>query len=184
MRSSVRFRAPDPALPVGEERRPFGSRRGPDGNVAGAPVFDGNRLSVPIELTDEGILAKVVVARSERPLVEVQAIARHNKDRTTKANTKEVQRTIDVVLNDEFGSGYGNSAGIESDLCVRFNLVHPAVWPAISDRSFTNNSREVRGSIPEALFVTLPPQRREQRTISTEKLSPVYSEKQKAQSQT
>ncbi len=41
--------------------------------------------------------------------------------------------TVEIALEGEFGSGYGERAGDDLALCRDHGVVHPAVWPALAN---------------------------------------------------
>jgi hypothetical protein len=106
-------------------------------------VFAGDRVDcVPVPTAD-GVRVEV---RTERAGEEAHVVF----DAVLHAGPAVAMRTGErladrqVVLDGEFGPGYGARVGDDLELYEREGIVHPAVWPAIANLVYAEQL--VRGS--------------------------------------
>lgn len=108
-----------------------------------SPVFAGDLVdSLPVATAD-GVRVEVrCPQRQAEPNVVFDAVLDAGPPPDLRAGERLPDRRI--VLADEFGTGYGVRVGDDLDLYERDGIVHPAVWPAIANRVFSEEL--VRGS--------------------------------------
>ena len=100
-----------------------------------APVFDGDRVDcVPTPTADGVRIEAICSARSSAPRADFHAVRRCADARERTGRQLPVKR---IVLDGQFGSGYGQRAGDELDVYARNGVVHPAVWPALANRVYS-----------------------------------------------
>lgn len=108
-----------------------------------SPVFAGDRVEcVPVPTADGSRIELRCPDRDQDLHVVFDAVLDAGPAPGLRAGERLDDRTI--VLDDEFGAGYGRRAGDDLDLYEREGVVHPAVWPAIANRVFSEDL--VRGS--------------------------------------
>lgn len=108
-----------------------------------SPVFAGDLVDcVPVPTAD-GVRVEVrCPRRQDEPNVVLDAVLDAGPPPGLRDGEQLPDRSI--VLAGEFGPTYGVRAGDELDLYEREGIVHPAVWPAIANRVFSEEL--VRGS--------------------------------------
>jgi len=108
-----------------------------------SPVFAGDLVEcVPVPTAD-GVRVEVQCPRRQpEPNVMFDAVLDAGSPPAMRDGERLPDRSI--VLAGEFGPGYGVRAGDDLDLYEREGIVHPAVWPAIANRVFSQDL--VRGS--------------------------------------
>lgn len=110
-----------------------------------SPVFAGDELRL-VPTADPGGDAVVVeahVAREPgRALAVFRAVPHAGPPLAERAG--EDLPTLEVRLDGDFGADYGVRAGDPLPLCPERGLVHPAVWPALGNR--TTSAHLVRGA--------------------------------------
>jgi hypothetical protein len=108
-----------------------------------SPVFDEDWLRFPVvERSDGGLDVTAFTDRLERPLVELSAWRRRRSDADPRPG--DALESVTVLLEGEYGAEYAARAGDEQSVCADAGVVHPAVWPALSN--FVFHHQLVRGS--------------------------------------
>lgn len=95
------------------------------------PVFDKDTLICDSHPVDGDVEVRAITSEPEQP----RAIFRACRDSGAVPPLRdgEVLPVKEFVLDNEWGSGYGSRAGDDLSLYADLSLVHPAVWPAVSN---------------------------------------------------
>lgn len=98
------------------------------------PVFDLDELVCAPAASDTGV---VVEARTNEPDQPRAVLRAHVEDRPSHAPEAmrhgDDLRTVEIVLDGEWGTDYGSRAGDDLALYHELGIVHPAVWPALAN---------------------------------------------------
>lgn len=97
------------------------------------PVFDGDDLScVPAAQADgTDVVVDAIVSGDEQPRATVRAVLVAGP--VPDMRPGEPLRRRSVVLDGEYGSGYGSRAGDGWSFYADHGVTHPAVWPALAN---------------------------------------------------
>ncbi len=121
------------------------AREGSAEVVFSSPVFDSEQLTFPMTFEgDDRLDLAVMVERSDRPLVRVDARRVATSRPTRPVGALESLLPMTVVLAGEFDSDYARRAGDDIDLFRSAGVVHPGVWPRLANTMF--HEQLVRGS--------------------------------------
>lgn len=112
-----------------------------------SPVFDGDLVSFPMSIRDDGgVDVAATVSRADRLVVTVSAWPSHRETSHPAPEPRDGEElaTVLVRLEGEYGSQYALRSGNAADQCARASLVHPGVWPGLGNYVF--HRQVVRGS--------------------------------------
>lgn len=100
-----------------------------------SPVFaDDDLVCTPSVAEGEtGFEARVIATVGDDP--EPRAVVSAGLDGPEAAPLRQGEplRSVEFVLEGEWGAGYGAAVGDPSDAVERLGVVHPAVWPALAN---------------------------------------------------
>ena len=97
-----------------------------------SPVFADDELVCTPTLGAEGAV-RVLATVGDDPAVRAEVTAELDGPGLTPERPGEPLRSVEFVLEGEWGAGYGAAVGDPSDLVERLGVVHPAVWPALAN---------------------------------------------------